>query len=170
MDLSEQFLQHAVALLSGGNEEVEDIVLRRAVSASYYALFHRINGVAVDLLAPNVSAPTNHRIQRWFEHAEMKKICGRFLPAELSSPLRELIGIRASADLQGLARSFIELQNARHSADYDLSYELTLKQAGNYVELALSACEAWERLKGSAEANIFILSLLLWKNWERDRL
>lgn len=168
MSLSIDLLTHADRLL-GNDEEVNDVNLRRAVSASYYAIFHQVNGDAVSLIAPNVPTETNHRIQRWFEHAEMKKVCGRFLPAKLIQPLRDLIGESASADLQNVSRSFIQLQDARHSADYDLSYNLTLKQSRQYVELAVSALQAWKRLAGSAEANIFILSLLLWKNWDKER-
>jgi hypothetical protein len=168
LSLSIDLLAHAARLL-GNDEEVNDVNLRRAVSASYYAIFHQVNGDAVSLIAPNVPTETNHRIQRWFEHAEMKKVCGRFLPAKLDQPLRDLIGESASADLQNVSRSFIQLQDARHSADYDLSYNLTLKQSRQYVELAMSALQAWKRLAGSAEANIFILSLLLWKNWDKER-
>jgi hypothetical protein len=36
--------------------------------------------------------------------------------------------------------------------------------------MALEAIEAWDRIQGSAEANVFILSLLMFKNWERDRI
>jgi hypothetical protein len=161
---------HSVELLRETNgKSPNEVNRRRAVSASYYALFHQINGDAVRLIAPNVPLETNHRIQRWFEHAEMKKNCGRFLPAKLDQPLRDLIGETASNQLQNVARSFIQLQDARHSADYDLSYSLTLKQARNYVELASDALGAWTDIQGTAEANIFILSLLLWKNWDKER-
>lgn len=121
------------------------------------------------MLAPNVPLKTHHRIQRWFDHADMKKICGHFLPAQLTHPLLHLIGTTASDDLQTVARNFIQLQEARHLADYDLSYALTRFQALRFVELARDAFVAWARIRNTAEANIFILSLVLWKNWTRDR-
>ena len=145
-------------------------MLRRSVSTAYYALFHRINHDAVAMLAPNVSPETNHRIQRWFDHAEMKRVCGRFLPTKLDQPLRGLIGDAASADLQEVARSLILLQEARHSADYDLSYAISWNDAFKLLDQATNAIDAWERIAASAEANIFILSLLMWKNWEKERL
>jgi len=171
LSFSEDLILHAISLLPDieHQEYRNDVSLRRAVSASYYALFHNINSKAVELIAPNVPAETNYRIQRWFEHAEMKRICGRFLPAKLDQPLRDLIGETASVDLQNVARSFIQLQDARHRADYDLSYDLTWEQARQYIELSVGAIGAWERISSSAEANIFILSLLLWKNWDKDR-
>ena len=99
----------------------------------------------------------------------MKKVCRRFAQARLDSPLRELIGETASLDLQTVANNFIKLQEARHSADYDLSYTLTWEEANELVRQSFDAIEAWQRIAQSAEANIFILSLLLWKNWEKER-
>jgi hypothetical protein len=99
----------------------------------------------------------------------MKKVCNRFLPAKLDQPLLDLIGDTASPDLRNVVRSFIELQQARHSADYDLSSNFTWIEARQFILLATGAMESWDRISNSAEANIFILSLLLWKNWEKDR-
>ncbi len=172
MSLSQDLLDHASDLLHPQADDrryPSEVKIRRAISAAYYALFHAINQDAVGLIAPNVSRAINHRIQRWFDYAEMKRVCGRFTQAQLDQPLRDLIGDSASSDLQRVARDFIQLQNARHSADYDLSLEFTPNQGYETVVMAEVAIEAWNRLKGSSEANIFILSLLLWKNWERER-
>jgi len=163
-------MQIAVMEHSGPNaEEVRNVCERRAVSAAYYALFHHITDSAATLIAPNVPSDTNHRIQRWFEHAEMKKICGRFMQAKLDRPLLDLIGDAASFNLQNVASSFIKLQEARHGADYDLSYSLTTKEARQLILLSVGAMASWDRIANSAEANIFLLSLLMWKNWERER-
>jgi hypothetical protein len=142
---------------------------RRAVSAAYYALFHHLNSSAAGLIAPNVQPETNHRIQRWFEHAEMKRVCGRFLATKLDKPLLDLIGEAASADLRNVAQTFITLQEARHNADYNLGYSLGSDEAQQLILLALVAMDSWDRITTTAEANIFILSLLMWKNWERER-
>jgi len=111
----------------------------------------------------------NHRIQRWFEHAKMKEICGRFIKPKLEQPVLDLIGTTAPPDLQNVARSFIDLQEARHSADYDLSYKLSSADAHQLIKVAARAMDSWDRIAASAEANIFVLSLLMWKNWEKDR-
>jgi uncharacterized protein (UPF0332 family) len=146
-----------------------DLRLRRAVSAAYYAVFHKITGDAAALIAPNVSLDIKHRIQRWFDHGEMKKICGRFTKTSLDQPLLDLVGQTASDDLQLVASAFNSLQEQRHSADYDLAYQFRWREARLTVELSVRAMGAWERIKDSAEANIFILSLLMWKNWEKER-
>lgn len=171
MTLSLGLLEHADSLLKNIEEDTSsDVCLRRAVSASYYALFHKLNGDAAALIAPHVDLETNRRIQRWFEHAEMKRNCSRFLGEKLGQPLLGLIGPQASTELKTVCRSFIELQEARHSADYDLNYDLDRDKASEYVRTAMIAFTAWQRISNSAEANIFILSLLLWKNWDRERL
>jgi uncharacterized protein (UPF0332 family) len=178
LSFSRDLISHAIYLAAHGtsvdgtftqNEQQQRISQRRAVSAAYYALFHHLNGSAVDLIAPNVQSETNHHIQRWFEHAQMKKICGHFLSTKLDKPPLALIGGTASTDLRNVAQSFITLQEARHDADYNLSYSLGSEEAQKLIILTLVAMDAWDRIASSAEANIFILSLLMWKNWEKER-
>ncbi len=71
--------------------------------------------------------------------------------------------------MQKVTSAFVRLQDARHSADYDLSYQLNHREAWQLVLEAADATASWDRIKASAEANIFILSLLMWKNWEKER-
>jgi hypothetical protein len=162
-----ELLSHAVKLLSV--ELPSDVELRRAVSSLYYALFHQINQDAAALLAPNVSAATNFCIQRWFDHRQMKEICGRFTAPELANPLLGLIGRTASSDLRTVTRAFILLQEARHQADYDLGYQLAKTDAISRAKVAAEAFQAWQRIQDSSEVNIFILSLLMWENWKKER-
>ena len=172
MSLSDDLLAHAWELAVSALDEavMHEVLRRRAVSDNYYALFHRINQDAVALLAPNVPQQTNYRIQRWLDHAELKRVCGRFLPTKLDQPLLGLIGDSAPPDLQFVARSVVVLQEARHNADYDLGYTLSFDDTLNLLDSATTAIAAWGRVLISAEANIFILSLLMWKNWEKERL
>ena len=163
MSFSEQLLEHAWNLLTSpvGGQAQEDIRLRRAISAAYYALFHHLTHAAAALLAPNVDRQTNFRVQRWFEHAELKRVCAKFLQAKLDQPLRSLLGESASEDMQIVAQSFIQLQAERHNADYDLGYRLEEEDAIQLLSTATEAFASWDRIATSAEANIFILSLLL---------
>jgi hypothetical protein len=72
--------------------------------------------------------------------------------------------------MQRVALNFVLLQEARHEADYDTSKTLTRTQAQAAVQQAQDAFASWEKIRKSAEANIFILSLLMWKNWEKERV
>jgi len=70
-----ELIQHAIRL--PGNRPAitvrseENVDLRRAVSAAYYALFHHLSAAAVLQIAPQVSPRTANRIHRWLDHAEM---------------------------------------------------------------------------------------------------
>ena len=99
----------------------------------------------------------------------MKRICKEFASPSLQPPFRDLLTGGVSENLQTVAVNFIKLQEARHSADYDLEYQLSWEQATEFIKLAASGIGAWERINRSAEAYIFGLSLLLRKNWERER-
>lgn len=96
----------------------------------------------------------------------MKKICGRFRQKKLDQPLLNLIGETAPPDLHTVVSNFIDLQEARHSADYDLSFKLTRDDALQLVMSAALAMSSWDKIANTPEANIFILSLLMFKNWE----
>lgn len=165
--LPEDLLEQAEFLTRREKQRPRQASLRRAVSTAYYAVFHLLNAEAVSLLAPNVDEPTRHRMRRWFDHNEMKIVCGKFLPSTLGAPLNDLIGTSASSHLQLVARSFISLQEARHQADYDTSLNFTRTQAQAHVQQAQEAFDSWRRIRKTSEANVFILSLLLWKNWEK---
>jgi len=91
------------------------------------------------------------------------------MKSQLDQPLLDLIGITASPALQNVAQTFVALQEARHSADYDLNYSLTSDESRQLVLSAVDAMASWDSIASSAEANIFILSLLMWKNWEKER-
>lgn len=143
--------------------------MRRAISAAYYALFHHLSEAAVEQIAPHASPKAANRIYRWLNHGEMKRICREFASPRLNPPLRDLLDGDVSEDMQRLTTSFINLQEARHNADYNPGYLVTWEQTRDLLELAVRAISAWEKIARTAEGNIFILSLLLWRNWEKER-
>ncbi len=170
MILPEDLIRHATTLLGSQDQRNDrEVDLRRAVSAAYYAIFHVLCGDAARLVAPNVSEVVQQRIQRWFEHAQIRTLCGRLVKPQLDQPLADLMNPVPSPDLLFLAKSFIKLQGARHAADYDTSYSLDWDEARLTIEVAVRALAASRRLEGTSEANIFVLSLLVWKNWEKER-
>ena len=73
-----------------------------------------------------------------------------------------------SADLRSVADAFILLQEARHDADYHVARRFTRPKANDYVFLAENAIVAYERVHDSREAKVFLVSLLLWKQWNRS--
>lgn len=98
----------------------------------------------------------------------MKKVCQLFQNPTFTRPA-SLIGFKPSSELKLVCLNFIRLQEARHSADYDLSSQWTRANAEHNVNLGRDAFNAWTKIKRSEEANLFILALLNWKNFESDR-
>jgi hypothetical protein len=162
-------LEQATFLAHKESKRPKQASLRRAVSTAYYALFHQLCADGSELLAPNTGIASRHKIQRWFDHGTMKVTCGRFSKTPLISELSDLIGPTVSDDLRRVAINFVNLQNARHWADYDMGWNVNRVQTFSYIEQSKEACEAWVRIRKTGEANIFILSLFLWKHLETAR-
>ena len=81
--------------------------LRRTVSTTYYAIFHCLAGTAADLLAGHGRGAEWHQVYRALEHGKARRACQqqgvmRTFPREVRS----------------FAKTFVDLQEARHEADY----------------------------------------------------
>lgn len=64
------------------------------------------------------------------EHSEMKNAAKAFAGGTLRDSLSDRIGIKTIPDdLRRVAQSFLDLQEARHDADYDLSRTFTKRAA-----------------------------------------
>ncbi len=86
--------------------------LRRAVSTTYYALFHCLAVCCADMLVggsgSNRSRPAWRQTYRALQHGTARKRCQR----------RDIIR-RFPTAIQDFARVFSDMQSKRHAADYD---------------------------------------------------
>ena len=99
----------------------------------------------------------------------MKKVCGIFSKKPLTKPFCALLPDGQSDDLLTVARVFVELQDARHQADYDLGTSWTRVTVQQYLRSTRDAFEAWTRIRRTSEAGVFALALLSSKLFERER-
>jgi uncharacterized protein (UPF0332 family) len=144
--------------------------LRRSISASYYALFHFLGEEATKLTVGTAHNRTELRQfgGRALVHGKMKNVCEEFIKgtpkSDLLKPFWPTLHVTASADLKTVAATFINLQELRHSADYDLSHAFTRQDAETAADQAKDAIDAWNRVRGANEelALLFSLSLMLW--------
>jgi hypothetical protein len=100
--------KHARAGLQGRGR-LRTAFLRRSVSDAYYALFHALAALCADNLV-GVSKPNSEawrRIYRGIDHARAKDEFRR-------ADVRNL-----HANVGRFAPAFVQLQEARHAADYD---------------------------------------------------
>lgn len=132
--------------------------LRRATSTAYYALFHQILRHGAFAFLPGGVENEIADVSRWFTHAGIKDACTVVLQADSGKPLpqikkdsrtsvmalRSAGGGRVSPQLVTIADSFISLQEARHSADYDGNYDPVRAVTLNHVQDADAALrECW---------------------------
>lgn len=175
MPLPNDFLDLATTLVELDPRRPRIINLRRAVSAAYYAVFHRLITDAVGSMLGRGPAVlpidernprrlrVDHEVSRWFDHGQMKQVSGWFSrPATSpSSVKRMLVGGDASfvpPELGRVARYLMELQVARHDADYDPGHALNRTDARKVVR---KAHEAFSLCDGLATHSMYRLYLLL---------
>ncbi len=119
---------HAVnnAFPSGPSREV----IHRAISTAYYAVFHAVNASNADV---QHGIPTNApTVRAWT--ATYRRMRHGFATRNLRRHLFQL-----TQDAQLLANHFINLKNARETADYDPNRLLTTGDANYWIGEARAA-------------------------------
>jgi hypothetical protein len=166
--LADELLDHASRLIA--IPTIADIDCRRAVSASYYAVFHLLS----DAVATQVSPPTplgmSGRIQRLLGHRPMRDAMAPFSDANKWNVFSASLGIPCvfSSDLAVISQAYAELQDARHIADYDVIDAkgiIGLVWASDCLDKAELAFDAWSRVKSTDEAKLFLATLIFGVKW-----
>jgi uncharacterized protein (UPF0332 family) len=151
MSFPEDLLQQAYVLADHESTEPKQASLRRAVSTAYYALFHLLIDEAVSKWAVERQ---RSQLARTFGHERMKKTC-----AEVVKDFRN--GINYPGGLNTVALNFIQLQDLRHTADYDNSTQWSRTDVHNALALATDAFGAWLAIRTQDAAQDFLLQLFL---------
>jgi uncharacterized protein (UPF0332 family) len=153
MAFADDLLEQAYHLARRERTKLRQASLRRSVSTAYYALFHLLIREAVSNWRHG-----DHRaaLARAFDHGPMKKASQRVIHGKfLGSPAPTV------AHLKVVANAFIELQEARHLADYDDSKQWSRTDALKVVDQASAAFDAWRVIKGDKIAQDYLLQLLV---------
>ena len=137
--------------------------LRRAISTVYYGLFHLLVADSSRfLLAGQNRQHLRETLARAFAHADMKKVAqqfatnrvqGKIAPALASNPI--------PVELQDVAQAFIDLQQARHEADYDVSRRFTRSETLDLIDRVDQAFIDWSQIRRNPAAEAFMFSLLV---------
>lgn len=168
MSLSSDLLDQAHILVTKEPKRPKQASLRRAVSAAYYSLFHLLaEDAARAMFGGSEASDLRDVLRRAFQHRTMKKAAQGFANANLADQWKQLLAA-PSSQLISVASSFVDLQEARHQADYDPAHCLTRAEAIDLVERAEDATEKWKSIrKGrgsksySLEVRVFLAALLL---------
>ena len=169
MTLARELLNQAHHLASKEPKNPRQASLRRAISAAYYALFHLLVADAAKTIATGADLEgVRHLTSRAFAHVEMKEASKPFAVGTLPAHLDFALGSpQVPRDLQSVADAFLELQQARHEADYDTSRSFTRQEAVTLIEQAESAMESWKSIRTSALGKSYLQSLFAWNKWRR---
>ena len=122
--------------------------LRRAVSASYYALFHALTTAASQRVAGTGGSPQLlGAVARSFQHRQMLEASEEVAKPSMKKKYTPLFeGCTRSDTLRDVAAAFAALQARRHTADYDLQSQYRRNEAGDAIDLAEDALDKVEGL------------------------
>jgi hypothetical protein len=167
MALAEDLLAQARTLATLDDGIPSQANLRRAISSAYYALFHLFIAEAVERLLPAEPPGLRERASRAFSHGEMKQVCVRFLARRIVEDFTPLLRVNTSPELLSIAQTFLNLQDERHSADYDVSIFLVRAETLLSLDEARRAFTNWKLIRETDEATVFLAALLFGKRWDR---
>ncbi len=139
-------------------DQTKQASLRRSISTAYYALFHFL-GEEVARLVPAEPTALVMIFRRTLEHQTMKAACDRLVNGQAAALVRSLVQYPLEDDLQRVAEAFRSLQEARHTADYNVLYSWTRTEALSLIDRAREAMTAWPRVAGLPNANVFLVLL-----------
>ena len=165
MSLQSDLLEQAKHLAKKEPRRPKQASLRRAVSAAYYAIFHLLVGEATQRF---VTGSDRDRLRqclgRAFSHVDMKSASTGFAKANVSNKvLPALRGHSLQVELKEVATAFVELQEARHAADYDTARRFTRQEANDIVQQAERAFSHWNTVRGTLPGDVYLVSLLALK-------
>ena len=158
-------LDHADRLIAPPPNRPRQVDLRRAASAAYYALFHRLTGDAAALFADDPARTAV--LRRAYSHQAMLEVAKRIRGGTVPRSLKERL--EPSDGLKSVAEAFEELQALRHGADYDLARPFNKADVRAAVDQSRTAIETWAAVAPTDEGRIFLGAFTHWKLWDRER-
>jgi hypothetical protein len=88
----------------------------------------------------------------------MKKVAKAFKGGTVSDIWKPLVGQPICEHLQDVANAFIELQEARHEADYNMARTFSRNAVRDLIEMSEKAINGWPRISRSQQARVFLSS------------
>ncbi len=168
MKFGEDLLAQSKLLARHEARRPRQTTLRRAVSTAYYALFHLLTEESARfLIAGDAKKPLRQQVQRAFDHGAMRQCCRAFSGGALPAAIAPLSPVPVSPELRLVAQAFVTLQDARHIADYDVAISYSRSYAVSLIDVTEAAFAAWRAIRTTDEARVFLVSLLLWRQWNR---
>ena len=166
MSLHRELLRQARHLAVKEPKKPRQASLRRSVSASYYALFHLLIDEAVKrMFTGKDRAALRDTFARAFNHGKMQTVAKSYSEQNPSVAQHSALnGQSLPIQLVRVAGAFVNLQQARHDADYNRAYRLTRSETLDLLSVAQDAFEDWKAIRTTLPADVFLASLLVGNN------
>jgi len=165
MALHHDLLEQADHLARRETRRPRQASVRRAISSAYYALFHLLAAEGARSFAPAQPLLLRLQVRRAFGHRDMQEVCRQFAAGSPNQATGRLLQGTLEPALRRFAEIFIELQEARHDADYDVTATFSRFDASQKVRLAREAFALWAQIRGGPNAAVFLGALLLQRHW-----
>jgi hypothetical protein len=106
----------------------------------------------------------------------MLKVSKEFVKGHLPKKLHPLLGTYSSGTkkvtfekIKSMAQTFVELQEARHEADYNLRKIFTRKEAEGLVNRVERAFLEWKEVRTDDLSRIYVSCFLVTSAWDKER-
>lgn len=162
MSLPADLLRQARHLAAREPRRPSQASLRRSVSTAYYALFHLLVDEATARMFPGRErAALRDCVARAFAHGAMRQTALQFSKDGVSEKLRPALnGQSLRPELVRVATAFVELQQARHRADYDKVRRVSREEALDKLGTAERAFADWRAVRKTLQADVFLAGLV----------
>ncbi len=161
MALHHDLLAQARLLATHEPRKPKQASLRRAISTAYYALFHLLTSEAAGSWLTGAGRDAlRASLRRAFDHSTMRRACQEIVKPNEGKLHSALCGVPCPPRLKDVAAAFVELQQARHEADYDVTHRYTRREALEMVMLAEGAFDDWRAARNSIPAEAFLAALI----------
>jgi len=158
----DHLFEQAEKLIASQTGRPRQVDVRRAISAAYYAIFHAIITAATDQFVgvTNRDESRYGLVYRSVDHGWLRKLCEEVQKPTLSSKFKRYAPTTGfGANIVAFAAATEDLQEKRHSADYDVTIRMNRSDAALAIDTARAALS---RFSGASEPErLVFLSLLL---------
>lgn len=135
--------------------------LRRSVSAAYYALFHRLTFDGTRFLLPARQGALRDAARRAFDHGDMRAVAKAFAGGTPPSPWAGIPTVApVPGEIRRTAQLFVDLQQKRHAADYDVRATFTRSEVRSLLTRLDRAFHDLDTADRDAR-EVFFVALLL---------
>lgn len=121
------------------------------------------------MLAGDVRKPLRDSLARAFHHSAMKQTAVIFAKGAIPPRLvydMDNNQIQIQQPLAEVASAFVQLQEARHDADYNRSLRFTRREVLDFADMADQAFRDWHLVRGSLPADAFLTGLLAYRHMQ----